>query len=611
MSSPLFTSPVHKLQPQREKILLGGLLLAVIALAAGLRFYRLGEAGIGNPYYAAAVKSMLLSWKNFFFIAAEPGGSLSVDKPPLGFWVQTISAYFLGLTGFALALPNALAGVLSVFMTYQLVRRPFGPWLGLLAALALALTPTAIATERNNTIDGLLVFVLLLAAWAFLRAAESSQLRWLLLGAGLVGLGFNIKMLQAFLPLPAFFAVYFFGAQHSWAKKILHLAAATALLVSVSLAWAVAIDLTPASARPYVDSTQTNTVLELIIGHNGLERQGFGDVGGQLVPLIQSGGPDGSVDFGKAGTWRLFTAPLAGEASWLLPFVLGGLLLLVAALWKRPFSETHLALILWAGWLVPELVYFTYSTGLLHVYYLIMLGPPLAALTAMTAWAAWKIIQQNPALGWGLLGLLASLTLVFQGLTLWREVARAIWMLVLAALLCGGGFLLATLDRKRKRFTAAAFTLVLVSLFLAPGTWAALTAANPAPDGILPAAGPNQRPPVSTGNETEASQMLLDYLLANTQPDTYLLATGRISRASAYILETGRPVLALGGYVGKYAVVSVAQLAALVENGQLRFVLVEGLDQLPDLTKWIQQNCRVVETLGAASNKPRLYDCQK
>ncbi|MFQ5341101.1 MAG: ArnT family glycosyltransferase [Anaerolineae bacterium] len=165
-------------------------------LGAFLRFYQLGAYSIGNTYYAATVKSMLTSWHNFFYAAFEPGGSVTVDKPPLGFWVQAISAYFLGVNGFALALPNALAGLGSILLVYHLVRRRFGVWPGLAAALALAVTPVTIAAERNNTIDGLLVFVLLLAAWAFLKASESGKLRHLLLGVFLVGLGFNIKMVD-------------------------------------------------------------------------------------------------------------------------------------------------------------------------------------------------------------------------------------------------------------------------------------------------------------------------------------------------------------------------------------------------------------------------------
>jgi hypothetical protein len=40
---------------------------------------------------------------------------------------------------------------------------------------------------------------MLLGAWAVLRAAETGKLRWLLLCAIFVGLGFNIKMLESYL----------------------------------------------------------------------------------------------------------------------------------------------------------------------------------------------------------------------------------------------------------------------------------------------------------------------------------------------------------------------------------------------------------------------------
>ncbi len=166
----------------------------IILLGAFLRFYDLGAHSIGNAYYAATVKSMLTSWDNFFFAAYEPGGSVTVDKPPLGFWIQAVSAYFLGVNGFALALPQALAGVLSIPLLYVMVKEQFGRWAGLIAALALVVTPVTISTERNNTIDGTLLFFLLLATWAFLRSVRLGRFRYLLLGAFLVGLGFNIML---------------------------------------------------------------------------------------------------------------------------------------------------------------------------------------------------------------------------------------------------------------------------------------------------------------------------------------------------------------------------------------------------------------------------------
>ncbi len=128
------------LQIPRERALNLAALAAILILAAGLRFANLEAIGYGNTYYTAAVKSMLQSWHNFFFVAAEPGGSVSVDKPPLGFWLQAISAYFLGVNGwsraagFAVVLPQIIAGLLSVVLIYHLVRRSFGAVAGLLGA---------------------------------------------------------------------------------------------------------------------------------------------------------------------------------------------------------------------------------------------------------------------------------------------------------------------------------------------------------------------------------------------------------------------------------------------------------------------------------------------
>ncbi len=263
---------------------------AVVALAAILRFANLNTFGYANHYYAAGVKAMLQSWHNFFFVAAEPGGSVTLDKPPVGFWLQAISAYFLGVNNLGLLLPELLAGLLSVVVVYQLVRRSFGTGAGLLAGLALAITPVVVATDRNNTIDSTLILTLLLAAWAFIKATETSSLRYLLLGAALVGIGFNIKMLEAFLPLPAFFALYFFGSKDRLLPKLGKLALAGVVLAIISLSWITMVDLTPANQRPYVGSSGDNSEWTLALGYNGLERLvGMGGRGG-LFSRLQSGG---------------------------------------------------------------------------------------------------------------------------------------------------------------------------------------------------------------------------------------------------------------------------------------------------------------------------------
>jgi 4-amino-4-deoxy-L-arabinose transferase-like glycosyltransferase len=637
MTTETLPSPNSK----RQRIVISILLVLILALGAFLRFYHLGETGVGNQYYAAAVKSMLQSWHNFFYVAFEPGGSVSVDKPPLGFWVQCLSAYFLGVNGFALALPNAVAGVLSIFVVYKLVRRPFGPWAGLAAALALALTPVAISAERNNTIDGLLVFVLLLAAWAFAQSVYTRKVGWLFLGAFLVGLGFNIKMLQAFLPLPGLYALYFFAAKYKWWQKFLHLAVATVLLLVVSFSWAVAVDLTPPEDRPYVGGSEDNTVMELIFGHNGLSRLIGGmqrirydkplQPGGQNLPYLPPGqlpagqqppgggyllpggqqppvgqyppvypggqrpgqsGSGGVMDVGTPGTARLFSFPLVGEIGWILPFVLGGLIVAVAAMGlKRPLTDQHAALILWAGWLIPEAGYFTYSTGIMHAYYMIMMGAPLAALFAITGWAFWQLLQKRKWLTLGLLALLAAGTILFQAVTMSGRTTAAGWATAGAFILLGLGLLLAAASRTRVRLAAVGLSLALSAVLVAPGLWSALTTFNSTPNSGLPYSGPAQENGLGQQRDDALPPVLLNYLLENTDPEGYLLATVTANQAAPFILATGRPVLTFGGFGGMDQIVDTEGLAEMVAAGELRFVLNAGLEQRPEILAWLKQNC--------------------
>ena len=635
--------------------MLGGLGLVVL-LGAFLRLYQLGAGGFDNPYYAAAVKSMLTSWHNFFFVSFEPGGSVSVDKPPLGFWIEAASALVLGVNGFALALPNALAGLLSIPLLYRLVRRPFGPAGGLIAALALAVMPITIATERNNTIDGLLVFSVLTAAWAFLQSVYSGKVRFLLLGALVMGLAFNIKMLEAFMPLPAFYLVYLLGAPHTWRRRLLHLGLASLVLLTISFSWAAAVDLTPPAARPYVGSSATNSEFDLIFGWNGISRlfQGAGPVNPSagrgpsagLAPPPGNpapGSPGRFSGFGNdvpPGLLRLFTEPLVEEASWLLSLaLLAALLTLVALLIQRrarlsdpapgglletsqAFKSREMGLVLWSAWLLPELIYFSFTTGLFHPYYLIMLGPPLAALVGGGVWALGQAGPFGRWLGWSLAVLVVSVTAVFQGSIL-KDYAQYAWLaaLIIAAWL-GGLALLAWQPRSWQG--RAALALLCVSLLAAPLAWSTNVTLNPIVDQTgLPSAsqflsqtgqglpGGFGGPPAFGGAPPQANSVLIDYLQANTPPGSYLLAVDSAMQAAPIVLATGRPVLTFGGFTGNDPVVDAAKLAQMVSQGRLRFILTSsGLSrQKPDLSAWILQNCRQTPLPGAAIGG-MLYDCR-
>jgi 4-amino-4-deoxy-L-arabinose transferase-like glycosyltransferase len=631
----------------RETVLNWIGLAAIVALAAVLRFSNLGALGYANHYYTAGITSMLQSWRNFFFVAAEPGGAVSIDKPPVGLWLQAISAYFLGVNGFAMLLPELLAGLASVVVLYHLVRRSFGTGAGLLAALALAITPIVIATDRNNTIDSTLIFTLLLAAWAFIKATESGKLRYLLLGAVLVGIGFNIKMLQAYLPLPAFYALYFLGSSESLRRKIVNLTLATALLAAVSFAWVVAVELTPADQRPYVGSSSDNSILSLIFGYNGLQRlTGMGgggpraggqpgggqftgpDGNGQFPPPNFGGGgngqfpPGGARGFGslgrggfpgtgQPGLFRLFVAPLSKEVSWLLPFGLFSAgLLLFGTRWRWPLVKEHQALVLWGGWLVTGGVFFSIA-GFFHEYYLSMLAAPLAALVGLGTLGLWRMRERRPWLAVGLLLLAAGATLAFQVVTATSFTSAAWWLPMTIVLFVSGAALLVASAGWQVRYAfVAGFACVMTALLLTPGIWSGLTMLNSSNNQSLPAAYSGQASGPTNSGGLHVNQALLDYLTVNTQSIEYLMAVPSSMQGADYVIATGRPVLYLGGFSGQDQVVTADDLAQMVANGKLRFIYWNASGgngfggqrgARSDISAWVTSACTPVQGYDMAT----------
>src|SRR5580704_4954204 len=106
-------------------------LAAILTVAAVLRGWNLGQGGVLVPYYFAGVRSMTQSWHNFFFNAFDPAGFVSLDKPPVAFWLQTLSAKLLGFSAFSVLLPQVLEGVAAVGLIYWLLLRRFGVAAGL------------------------------------------------------------------------------------------------------------------------------------------------------------------------------------------------------------------------------------------------------------------------------------------------------------------------------------------------------------------------------------------------------------------------------------------------------------------------------------------------
>lgn len=679
------------------------LLMGLMLLSTGLHFWNIGAIGNSNAYYTAAVESMTQSWHNFFFAAAEPGGSVTVDKPPLGLWIETLFALLLGVSGFSTSLPNILAGILGIPLLYHLVRKHLGTAVGLLAGMVMAMTPVVFATDRNNTADGMLTFVLLLAAWAFLKATESGKLGHLLLGAFLVGLGFNIKMMQALLPLPAFYGLYFLASRNRWWQKLLQLGLATILLVVISFSWAVAVDLTPADERPYIGSSDDNSVMSLIIGYNGLQRLlgggwnrlfdqngtppaipqapvtgGYGTIPGAIADAPSTDAPKAPNNVGSAfsnetglpGLLRFFLPPLAKEMSWLLPFALAGILLgLFTQRMRLPVrSGAHKAMLLWGGWLLTCLVFFS-TAKFFHAYYLVMLAPAMGGAVGLGCAGLKTIKETRPVLSVILLTLMVLGTISVQ-IALVMSFSTPGWWLALPVLgLLVGVILLAwgmTRTRSFSNSLAQAGTwITLLSITIIPLAWSMLTVFGPKIDAGLPGAYAGNRinippantlgrnnlpanlPPYSPGyplpgpcpqnlqppsgirpgsaqgqqppNQAARNDQMIDFLEENTEDIEYLLAVPSAQVGAPLVIETGRPVLYMGGFNGGDPVIDANGLAQMVADGELRYVLYQAENHGAGrrISTWLKRNCSVVPGLfpalgnNARSDGLLLYQCSQ
>lgn len=606
-------------------------MILIVIVAAGLRLVYSEAIGEGNAYYTAAIENMLQSPSNFFYAVADAGG-VTVDKPPVALWIQGIFGLLFGVTGFTVTLPSIIAGVLSVLLLNHLVKKQFGTVAGLISAFVLAITPVSVAVDRTNNMDSILIFVLLLATWAFIRAVETGKWRHVLLGAALVGLGFNVKMLQAYLILPALFAFYFFAANVSWRKKFIQLFAAGLMVLAVSASWALVVDLTPADQRPYVGGSENNSVLELAFGYNGLNRLLGNGWNNSAEPMRQDGqaattsstttttdddsqtqvvddgrgGAGGGGMFGDeigtAGLTRLFETELGNEATWLLPFGLFSIgLLIFRSRIRLPLSKEHSAVVLWGGWLLTTVVFFTVSS-FFHAYYLATMAPALAAMVGIGAVTLWNVAQERRILGVMLAGLALILTLGTQIYLLSLYDAATLATLAglgfIATLLVGG--LIFAFMQSNRRWLGAPAAAYLVLLLVIPAGWGTATALDEQQNTALPHAyaGGNASGMGAGGGlgiQSEAYESVLDYLEENNIDATYDVVVPSAQMGSSLVVNTDLDVLYLGGFGGQDQIYDEASFGAMIENGEIGLVLVSG--QQSGVSSAVTEMCTVVEDL--------------
>ncbi|SDJ90690.1 4-amino-4-deoxy-L-arabinose transferase [Lentzea albidocapillata subsp. violacea] len=624
-------------------------LVAICVAAGALYVWAIGAGQVGNPYYAAAAKSMTTSFTDFLFGSFDPAGVVTVDKPPMSLWPQAVAVWIFGFHGWVVLLPQVVEGVAAVFLLHRTVRLWADEEVALLAALIFALTPITVAINRDNNPDTLLVLLLVAAAYAFTRSVQATESRprtkWLLWCAFFIGCGFLTKMLQAWIVVPGFALAYLVGTSAPVKRRILDLLAAGGVLV-VSSFWWVALHAWWPGSKPYVGGSTDGGAWDLIIGYNGLGRVfgGSGNRGGGGQPAeMEFAGPRGGAMFGgEPGITRMFDSSVGGQISWLLPLCL--LVLVTVAVagvlrWRRgiPGDPAERAgWFMWGSWLLVTAAVFSFAQGIFHPYYTTMLAPPVAAISAAGLAMFWRarsfvrfLLPLSVAItaAWAIV--VVSRDTSFHGWTRWAVLGVA--AVAIAVLLAG---------LRRTGVVAA-----LVAVLLTPAVWSAATAATDGSGGVMPAAGPsepgggfeifaNGQPPAGVrggrqpmqggppgggrGELTDEQKRILSYAKENSGGAEITLAVaGPAQMASPFIMGSDEVVIGMGGFSGSDNAPSVGQLQAWLTEGRLKFVLGgemggRGPGGRGDngRQEWIAAHCSTVDPSAYGGGSAQLLECR-
>ena len=584
--------------------------------------------GISNfpleSLYAAAARSMGSSWKDFFFGAVDPSGTVTLDKLPGAFWIQALAVRVFGFHYWVVAMPQVVAGALTVIVLYRVMRTLAGPKAGLVAALVMAASPVTALVNRGNVSDSILVLLTVLAADATVRALQSGRFRTLLLAGLWIGLAFQTKMLQAWLIVPALFLAYLVAGAPHFRRRVQQVATACVVVVVVSLSWMTVVSAVPGHDRPYVDGTRDDSLFVQVFAYNGWSRIGVPLLDHDVVATLQpfqkvqhEVNPDVGTTSIRASVDRILVGPLGRDDGWLMPAAITSIVGLLIVRRRKPRQDlTRAGVILWGGWLVTLGGFFSVGK-FINSYYTAALTPAIAALCAMGLAWCWRTRSLSNVSRMVLLFIVPLTTL--YAVRLIPAGAGVAWWLLPLALGIGAlteVVLAASLRSSTLRLTTGGIgiSLAALSILLVP----AVTTGVVVGEGLGAFSTPYQSAQATAGTTT-APEFYQSHS-AEIAPFAEHLPQGEIVQAvdtsyfaAPLIMVTGREFLPIGGVTGSNPSPTLAQLKSLINAGRLSSFLIPVSPASTDVRlKWVQRHCMKVRELPeGAGIEFGLYNCPR
>ena len=527
----LRTSSAPSLAPARGPI--DWIAVAALMLAAAFVFlWNLTASGYANEFYSAAAQAGSKSWEAFLWGSLDAGNAITVDKPPASIWLMALSVRLLGLSSFAILLPQALMGIACTYLLYATVRCVWGNAAGIVAGIAFITTPVAALMFRFNNPDALLILLMLGAAACVLRGLELPadrhgnrvRTRWYAVAGLLIGLGFLTKQFQVLLVLPGFGLAMLLLSPTPWPQRLLDALVALGSMVVGAGWWVLLTVLVPSGSRPYFGGSQTDSFIELTFSYNGLGRL-TGNETGSVIPGASEalGGSSQGGMWGETGLFRLWTSDFGDQITWLAPIAFAGIVLgLIAAIpvkkgqvyfgrfyqGKRghgvdPDTVTRVRcaqIVIFGAWLIVTWLVFSFMAGIFHAYYTVALSPAIAVLVAICGASLFEL-RDRPWMP-GIVGLLIAVTsawnmavILRSGSFAWLGVCVGVAGVVAGLALCTIGFwmqdhLPATWPLALKHGALGVAAIGIVALLTGPIIWTACTIAT-GHTGSIVTAGPS------------------------------------------------------------------------------------------------------------------------
>jgi 4-amino-4-deoxy-L-arabinose transferase-like glycosyltransferase len=553
---------------------------AIVLITAGAAVLRLLHVGQvpPDPFYDAAVRSMSLSWHNFFFGVFEPGGSVSIDKPPVDLWLQVASVKLLGFSTTTLKLPEAIAGTAAVPLLWAAVRRMWSPSAAIAAALAIAVLPVEVITSRSDTMDAVMMALIVLALLLVVRAGESGRSAWLFAAAAALGLAFDVKLLESLVALPGLALLAYLAMPGSRRLRLLKLAGAGAIYLAVALAWLTATLLVPAHDRPYAIGSTNGSAWNAAFVFNGTDRLGGKSPEpqatvyqpGHRYPVATQSERD-HIPIVPPSATRLLAriGPLSGERLGLevLVALLLGIPALLSGAWPREPGELRMRRAAAAGlslWMLTGIALFSDMVRL-HPRYVEGLTPAVAAMLGIgVAWAATAAGRVRLL---ALCGTLVVTVIYAERLLFGRP---AVWWVVLAGAL--GAIALAVLERlggaalsvRARVLPVGVLVMTMVAVLAIPVSTDARAIQNRVSDAGYVGALPG-----------EEQRLLSAYLLAHQDGARDEVAAESATGVGSLIVKDARPIVVLTSY-GSRVFTTVPELERLIAEGKVRYAFLNS-----------------------------------